>query len=648
MSPDKSLHPLIQELMQALGPHYQTAVRSTFTDYNFQGADWFLSYVTHGMAEKGITLSQFHHNYPYTNEAQQKTMFEQAVADGFLQTNDDEVFTLTETGQKGVQSFFSNARQALNAISPLPASELNRLADLLKRLVTAIEEAPIPAEKFNFQLSRTTAPDDSETAVSHIDQYITDINVYRDDAHLATWRSLGITGQDWEALTFIWRGEANTAAELVERLPNRSFDEAAYETALQYLVGRGWLTAENGTYQITPSGQKVRDEAEEQTERNFLIGWSTLSADETVTLKNLLTQFKDSLNQMTAEKATAVFSDLGTLTGSISQALFTLTRSGVNPVVEAGGIEKPGHANLLILSSVFDKPVTAEIMRKRSPYSALSRYHEGFTILTEKGLMTGDENAYSLTENGRSLVNNILEAFHAHLGAIQPTLTDDMPLDEWNRLAELLERLDRNLLNAGDPPGTWCIDHVQGLPMPGEPVALDRIDKVLDDINAFRDDAHIAAFKPYKVKGHTWELFTALWREEVTNPAEMTEKYAGRGYVEADYQQALLDLVKRGWVEEAEAGNYVVTANASTEPSRSGRSLREEAEAQTDAYFYLPWGAILPDAEELHTLLNKADTALQQAVEAVAEAVAEKLPDRMAQDALTGTMDNLQRLFAMQ
>jgi DNA-binding PadR family transcriptional regulator len=498
---------------------------------------------------------------------------------------------------------------------------LNRLADLLKRVVAAIEEAPVPAEKFNFHISRATTPDDRETAVSHIDQYITDINVYRDDAHLAAWRSSGITGQAWEALSYIWRGDANTAAALAKTLSTRGYDAADYEAALQDLAARGWVSEVDDSYQITATGKKVRDEAEEQTERNFLVGWATLNADETVALKNLLTQFKESLNQMTAEKATAVFSDLRSLTGSISRALYTLTRSGVNLVVEAASIEKPGHANLLILSSVFDKPVTAEIMRKRSPYNALSYYHEGFTVLTEMDLMSGDENGYSLTENGRSLVNNILEAFHAHLGAIQPTLTDDMPLEEWNRLADLLERLDSSLLNASDPPGTWCIDHVQGLPMPDEPVALARIDKVLDDINAFRDDAHIAAFKPYKVKGHTWELFTALWRKEVTNPAEMAEKYAGRGYAEADYQQALLDLVKRGWVEETEEGSYVVTENASTEPGRSGRSLREEAEAQTDIYFYLPWGRILPDAEEFHTLLNKADTALQKAVEAFKQAV---------------------------
>jgi len=613
MSPDTTILPLIQEVMGSLAPHYQTAVRATFADYEFQGADWFVSYVTYGIGEKGLTSDKFHTIFPYVNEIRQQAMFTQATEHGFLQTEDDKTYTLTEIGNKGVQSFFTNARVALDAISPLPEANLTRLAELLKQVVFATKQASEPAEKFNLKLSRSTAPDDNATAVSHIDQYITDLNVYRDDAHLAAWRSLGITGQNWEAFTFVWRGDANTGATLAERLPNRGYDEASYEAALQTLVSHGWLIEKEGVYKITQAGQKLRDEAEKATERNFVVGWSALSQDETVELKNLLSQFRDGLRQLTADKATAVFSDLGDVTGRISRAMFTLTRPGVDPVIEAANLEKPGLAYMLIMASVFDQPVTAELLGKRSPYSALSRYNKTFAALVDEGMMTGDENGYLLTENGRSLVNAVLNGFHKQLATLQPTLTTDLTEVELNRLAELLEQLSQACLNAGDPPGTWCIEHIQGLPLPDKPSALSRIDKVLDDLNAFRDDAHIAAFKPYKIEGHVWELFTALWRKDVANPAEMADKYEGRGHAEADYQQALLDLVRRGWVEEAEQGEYVVTEN--------GRSLREEAETRTDTYYYLPWGGLLPDTEELHTLLNKADAALQKAVEANAETI---------------------------
>ncbi len=608
MSPDTTVFPLLQEVMGALAPHYQTAVRKTFADYKFQGADWFVSLVTYSTGSEGIMLDKFHYRYPYINKTHQQSLFDQAVEHDFLQANEGNVYTVTETGKKGVEAFFANARLALNAITPLPQADLTRLSDLLKRVVTATEQAPETAEEYTLALSRCAAPTGEETAVAYIDQYVTDLIFYRDDAHLATWRSLDITGQAWEALAFIWRGDAHTAAELAEKLPNRHYDEAVYEEALQSLVKHGWLTAVDGTYQITPAGQKLRDEAETQTDHNYLAGWSVLNVDEVVTLKNLLAQFRDGLRQLTVDEATAVFNDLDDVTNRISRAMFTLTRPDVNPIIEEADLEEPGLAYMLIMASVFDKPVTANDLRKRSPYSAPARYNKTLAALVDKGMMSGDKNGYSVTDNGSTLFNKVLEAFHQQLAALQPTLTADMTEEEWTRLAELLEQLDQACLNAGDPPGTWCIEHVQGLPLPDEPSALSRIDKVLDDLNAFRDDAHIAAFKPYKVEGHTWELFTDLWRAEVTNPAEMVEKHPGRGHTEADYKQALLDLVKRGWVDKADDGKYGVTGN--------GRSIREEAEAQTDTYYFLPWGSLLPDAEEFHTLLNKADVALQKAVEA--------------------------------
>lgn len=312
-------------------------------------------------------------------------------------------------------------------------------------------------------------------------------------------------------------------------------------------------------------------------------------------------------NTISAEELTAVFSDLGPIIGSIAQAMPTLARPAIAPIIEAAGLDKPGLLFMLITTSVFSEPVTAEMLRQRSPYSALNRYNESFATLLEMGFMAKKGNGYIITDNGSSLLHETLNAFHKQLGTVQPTVTDDMPLEEWNRLAYLLERLSQACLNAGDPPGTWCIDHIQGLPMPAAPCPLDRIDKVLDDLNAFRDDAHIAAFKPYKIEGHVWELFTALWREDVRNSAEMAEKYQGRGHSETAYQHAFLDLVKRDWVEKNSDGDYVLTEN--------GRSLREEVETQTDMYYYLPWGVILPDAEELHTLLTKAEAALKKAVE---------------------------------
>ena len=145
------------------------------------------------------------------------------------------------------------------------------------------------------------------------------------------------------------------------------------------------------------------------------------------------------------------------------------------------------------------------------------------------------------------------------------------------------------------------------------PSALAKIDQYLDDLNAYRDDAHIAAFAPHKISGHAWELFTMLWRGDVTNAAEMAEKMAFRGHDEAAYAAALDDLVYRDWIMP-QNGGYVLT--------KLGKEVREAAELQTDRYFYRPWLTLnQADTNELHKLLAETNSQLTQLSEAVAELV---------------------------
>ena len=131
-----------------------------------------------------------------------------------------------------------------------------------------------------------------------------------------------------------------------------------------------------------------------------------------------------------------------------------------------------------------------------------------------------------LSENGRSALNRFLETFRNHLDTIEV----DVDLE---RLAELLGRISTACLNAPEPPGTWAIRHSRNIAPADDAPALAKIDQYLDDLNAFRDDAHIAAFAPHNISGHGWELFSMLWRKQVKSAAEMVEKRSGRGHDEA-------------------------------------------------------------------------------------------------------------------
>ncbi|MCP4428559.1 MAG: hypothetical protein GY803_29085, partial [Chloroflexi bacterium] len=204
-------------------------------------------------------------------------------------------------------------------------------------------------------------------------------------------------------------------------------------------------------------------------------------------------------------------------------------------------------------------------------------------------------------ENGRSALNRFLKTFRSHLDTIEA----DVDLE---RLAELLGRVIAACLNAPEPPGTWAIRHSHNIAPDEDASALAKIDQHLDDLNAFRDDAHIAAFAPHEISGHGWELFTMLWRDdEVKTPADMVEKMGFRGHDEATYAAALDDLTARGWVKIAADGAQL---------TETGQEIREAAELQTNRYFYLPWLALnQAETEELRELMTAANEQLAQLAE---------------------------------
>jgi DNA-binding MarR family transcriptional regulator len=123
------------------------------------------------------------------------------------------------------------------------------------------------------------------------------------------------------------------------------------------------------------------------------------------------------------------------------------------------------------------------------------------------------------------------------------------------------------------------------------------------DLLYFRDDAHIAAWQPYDISGHTWEAFTYVWRGDATLAAELAEQLPYRNYDEQAYASALQDLASRGWIV-AEDGRYAVTDE--------GQALRQEAEEATDRYFDAPWAALeQAEMEQLKDLLGRLAQALK-------------------------------------
>ncbi len=208
---------------------------------------------------------------------------------GLLEPGPAGDYRLTEKGHAGVEHLIQTAWAALNDLAPLPAADLLRLAHLLQRVSDACLAAPEPPGKWCLRVERHYDPGPDAPVMERLDQYLSDLVAYRDDARLAVREAYGVSGQAWEASGLLWQGAATTLDEVCERLSElRGYSREAYAAAIQELIDRGWVTGSPAGYVVTDEGRGVREEALATRDAYFYRPWDCLSADELTELRGLL------------------------------------------------------------------------------------------------------------------------------------------------------------------------------------------------------------------------------------------------------------------------------------------------------------------------------------------------------------------------
>lgn len=295
--------PLVLEAMQAFDPYYRSGMQEANEAAGMQGHDWGILFYAVGTEPQALSPARLHALGPYISASGVEAPLTEAASRGFLAREKDGSYRLTEAGRHAFYRSFEAVHEQLASIEPLPAEKMNRITDLLYQAIETLHVSPKPADKSHFLCSRRTDPGFSAPAATRIDQYLTDLARFRDDAHQAAWQSYEITGPAWEILTVIWRDEANSREALGQRLERRNHDADTLTTSLQDLKDRGWIVEQDGRYQVTEEGRQLRQAAEDKTEELFTICCSGLSAEELGELKRLLAELRDALKQQSLELA---------------------------------------------------------------------------------------------------------------------------------------------------------------------------------------------------------------------------------------------------------------------------------------------------------------------------------------------------------
>jgi hypothetical protein len=106
------------------------------------------------------------------------------------------------------------------------------------------------------------------------------MSAYRDDAHLVSWRSSGLSATALESLTLIWRGQVNTLDELMGKLSFRGHPKRVYLDALAELRARSFISGVLSVLRITEDGKLFRDQVEAKTDQYFFSPWSYMTQSE--------------------------------------------------------------------------------------------------------------------------------------------------------------------------------------------------------------------------------------------------------------------------------------------------------------------------------------------------------------------------------
>lgn len=291
-----TLWDLVREAWAPLAPRFMPIFERLSAESGLDSATWGLLLAALTFEPETTTPARLQVRGPYTAAEGYLARLVAAAEKGYLMEVAPSEYRLSDAGRAEAQRSIEEARAAMAEADPLPPADSERLANLLDRLVqTSLATSP-PPDTWSIGLSHKLMPEASPP-LPYIEQAISCLAAYRDDAHLAAWQPSELSATALETLTLLWRGEADSLDALCERLARRGHPLQVYAEALAELRERGFVEGPDSAPHVTEAGQTFRDEVEADTDRYFFAPWACLDDAESAELADLLSRLRDGLEE---------------------------------------------------------------------------------------------------------------------------------------------------------------------------------------------------------------------------------------------------------------------------------------------------------------------------------------------------------------
>jgi hypothetical protein len=226
--------------------------------------------------EGGSTADELRPGAPYATRDPHLSRLAEATERGFL-ARDGDRYRLTERGRATAARLEREGTAYLAALRPLPEDELARLADTLETIAAGLDREAIGPEAHLLYAQRLAAlaPESTAAPLVRIERAVFALWMARDDAHIAAWRTARFPGPPLAVLTALWRGEADSLADL-QRLLAGTQDPADVEGFVEELIEQGYIGWKRGALEPTRAGYNVREAIEADTDDRYFRQWPPL------------------------------------------------------------------------------------------------------------------------------------------------------------------------------------------------------------------------------------------------------------------------------------------------------------------------------------------------------------------------------------
>lgn len=295
----QKLWELMHSLSQYLMSQYETPMETAAHSVGLSPSECFAVILPAHMFEPDpISAERLRKRSPYNSPSYYQKPLLSVYAAGFLDLAPEGGYLLNGKGQHAFVEVIKTAYQTLEKTNLFPLDTCKELKTLLGKLVQACILSIDQPNKWSILHSRRLAPGREVSPIIAVDQYISDLAAYRDDAHTASWSGYFISPPAWDILGLLWRGLASTFEEISLKTNKRGWTEMETANAFDELNKKGWIDG----FTLSREGKTIREEAERLTDQYFYSPWKILSPEEFEQLGKILLHFQQTVNHLTISK----------------------------------------------------------------------------------------------------------------------------------------------------------------------------------------------------------------------------------------------------------------------------------------------------------------------------------------------------------